>query len=138
MVSPCPEPHLDLPGLERGPASSHDGEYSGGSGVGDRTPVHATHSIKNPIPSPLFGGGGSGNHFTVEHKTVLSCVVTCHFPPRAGFLFLPLFFIFFFFYVIFSIFISFFLFFYNFFAPIVVDGAFVPNLLRPRLGFHLV
>jgi hypothetical protein len=99
--------------------------------------VHATHSIKNPIPSPLFGGGGSGNHFTVEHKTVLSCVVTCHFPPRAGFLFLPLFFIFFF-YVIFSIFISFFLFFYNFFAPIVVDGAFVPNLLRPRLGFHLV
>ena len=40
LVSPCPEPHLDLPGLERGPANSHDSDYSGGSGVGDRDLVH--------------------------------------------------------------------------------------------------
>ena len=67
LVSPCPEPHLDLPGLERGPASSHDSEYSGGSGVGDRTPVHATGPSFHPVRGLVsyYRGGRVRNAFCI-------------------------------------------------------------------------
>ena len=91
--------------------------------------MYATHSIKNPILSPLFGGGGSGNHFTVEHKTVLSCVVTCHFPPRAGFLFLPLFFFFLIFYFLFLFLFSYF--FITFSHPLLLMVHLYPIFFAP-------
>ena len=109
FVSPsCPEPqevpqvvmivNTRMPGLERGPASSHDSEYSEGRGVGSRNPVHATHhtSIQNPVPSPgwrhrrppsfsrflflLFQGANKRWIFAVprrQEKTYLAALPAC-------------------------------------------------------------